>query len=586
MQPDTKNFLQHGAPVTRLPFALSKAAFGLLLATILLGIILALSTIQNINRARTIMGEFLYQKGQTIIKSIEAGTRTSMMHHMSDSNPLQSLLQENSLDSEVRFIRITDDQGALIAQAGETLEETDQELASRALASETPVYNLDQSLGTFTMVKIFQPIYPGLKRGGKMSRTWQRWHGRFNKPDAMIISLGLQTEKFDVARRQDVRHALLMGGVLFMLGSCAFYFLNTYQAMRVTRSTLANMELYTNNVIESMPAGLITLDANDNILSCNHNAESILGMPLEDMRGKGAMGVFGGSLSQAALNREQPFESSLDYAGPDGRSLSLTLHGSPLLDSTGQPLGRVLIFSDISHLKALEQQLERSRRMSALGTMAAGIAHEIRNPLGTLRGFAQYFGKQSEKGSKGREYADLMVSEVDRLNQNVSALLQFARQPEPHCTKVRLEAVIEKATALMEADIAGRGLTINRDGLEDMELWADGDLLLQVIMNLLKNSSAATPEGGTIWIGTGCVNDEILLSVTDNGRGMPAEEKERMFDPFFTTKKEGTGLGLAVSHQILEQHGGRFEVDSTPGKGTSVTMIFPLTQPTPEEDHG
>jgi two-component system sensor histidine kinase HydH len=208
--------------------------------------------------------------------------------------------------------------------------------------------------------------------------------------------------------------------------------------------------------------------------------------------------------------------------------------------------------------------------------MAAGIAHEIRNPLGTLRGFAQYFAKLGEKDPHAEEYAELMVGEVDRLNRTISALLQFARPREPEMTRVDLGALLRRTARLLQDDLAARKLTFVLDPpAETLLFTADSDLLTQVLINLLQNAQAATDPGGEIRLGACAQDAEIRFWVADTGKGMAPEERSRMFDPFFTTRKTGTGLGLAMVQQIVEQHGGRIEVESAPEQGTTVTVILP-----------
>jgi two-component system, NtrC family, sensor histidine kinase HydH len=259
----------------------------------------------------------------------------------------------------------------------------------------------------------------------------------------------------------------------------------------------------------------------------------------------------------------------------DSGSIPVKISSSNLLDHHGMRIGRVLIIRDISQLMEMELQLERSRRMAALGKMAAGIAHEIRNPLGTLRGFAHYFGSRAGEDKESKSYADLMVSEVDRLNHNISGLLQFARPREPQKKIVLLEELLKKTQTLMEGDCIDSSITISVHAPPGLEVVADPDLLLQVLMNLLKNGINASGEGGSITVHAQERNGDVAIRVTDNGEGMTEEECERMFDPFFTTKKTGTGLGLAVSHQIIEQHRGSFEVTSTKNVGTEITIVLP-----------
>ena len=226
-------------------------------------------------------------------------------------------------------------------------------------------------------------------------------------------------------------------------------------------------------------------------------------------------------------------------------------------------------------IRKIEQQLELSRRLASLGKMAAGIAHEIRNPLGTLRGFAHYFGKNADSGSDGEKYAALMIAEVDRLNESISTLLQFARAPEPHQVVIDAGELFDRVKNLLAADCASSGITLVQYIEPGVQLYGDPDLLLQVLLNLLQNSIRASVAGKEIEMRLSSKGKRIVLSVSDQGEGMSEEVQKQMFDPFFTTRKEGTGLGLAISHQIVEQHHGRMEVISGEGKGTTIHIFLP-----------
>ncbi len=391
----------------------------------------------------------------------------------------------------------------------------------------------------------------------------------------MIISVGMMTTEFDLARKQDVNHSLFMGAILFMVGSAGFYFLYLYQGIRVAQNTLANMKLYTANIIESIPAGLVTLGSNENIVSCNRNFEEIIGKPLSSLRDMNIHDVLPGCPFEKSKLSDDVIEFTAECFNNDGQKIPVKISGSSLVDHNDKIIGSVLIIRDMSQLLEMELQLERSRRMAALGKMAAGIAHEIRNPLGTLRGFAQFFGAKAGDGTEGKGYADLMVSEVDRLNQNISGLLQFARPREPQKETVKVDTLMAKAIALMEGDLSSNRVNLQCECNTQIEFQADPDLLIQVLLNLLKNSISAISENGGISLSSREGEGQVILRVTDTGKGMTEQERERMFDPFFTTKKTGTGLGLAVSHQIVEQHNGSLEVVSSPENGTEINIILP-----------
>lgn len=574
---ETKNIRKHNVPSVSQPMRVSKAALGLIVAAFVMVGLLLFSTLENINRAQVMMENFMVQKGESIIRSIEAGTRT-MMHHLSDGQPLQTLILENSREEKIIFIRILDKKGKVLAQTGNaTSFPISLETIARLLEKEEIVTHQDKEKGQFSLSRQFQLSFPK-GRGGRVPWMMQRRHQKAREMfnwDEMVISVGLMTTEFDLARKQDVRHSLFMGAILLMVGSAGFYFLYLYQGIRVAQTTLANMKLYTDNVIESIPAGLLTLDSNNRIVSCNRNLEKVVGKSFAEIKGLKIHKALPGCPYKSSSTEDENLEFTTECTRHDGTKVPIKVSSSSLLDHDGYNIGTVLIIRDMSQLMEMEQQLERSRRMAALGKMAAGIAHEIRNPLGTLRGFAQYFGTRAGEDTESKGYADLMVSEVDRLNHNISGLLQFARPRELQKERVEVDGLISKAIALMEGDLKTNKVNLHCECNTKIELQADPDLLLQVLLNLLKNSINAVGESGGISLSAREQRGQVVFSVIDTGVGMTAKERERMFDPFFTTKKTGTGLGLAVSHQIIEQHNGSFEVISTPDKGTEIHVILP-----------
>ena len=435
---------------------------------------------------------------------------------------------------------------------------------------------VDSQTGIFTITKrlSLQSQLGGMEMTEEHMR---RLADNRNELDGAIISIGLFTEEFVTAQKQDVQHAIFMGAILFLVGSAGLYFLFLYHSMRVTKTTLADMKLYTDNVIESIPVGIVTLDSLDRVVSCNRKTEEILGRTFQELQGKSINEAFPGCQIKSSDICTAILDYSAECATGSGRNIPVKIGGSSLVDSEGEAIGTVLVIRDMSMIRDMELQLERSRRMAALGKMAAGIAHEIRNPLGTLRGFAHYFGNQPGVSEESKGYAELMTSEVDRLNRNVSGLLQFARPREPQLVNTNLDKLISKTVVLMESDFSKQALNFHWQCNTDIVVSVDPDLILQVLMNLLKNSIHATSAGGEVSISTSEDEHHVRIAVSDNGKGMTEQEREKMFDPFFTTRKTGTGLGLAVSHQIIEQHGGTLEVKTAEGEGTTVTIILPKT---------
>ena len=557
-------------------------ALGFILACLLLAGALAFVTWNNLDREERMMAKFLFSESQTLIRAFEAGARTSMMME-SPGGTLATLVEETAREKTVAYILILDETGKVIAAAGNPPEIKELIPTSEALQSQAPLsrsHQMKSGEAIFEVAELFSPLNSMPKQMGMMSR-WRNWCGiqDQNEPARQVIYLGLYTTDFDTARNEDIKQSVILLGILFLLGSGGLYGLFLAQKSQVAKTALENMELYTNNVINSMPAGLISIDNERKIVSVNRNAQEYFGCNLADMQGKTLeqlTGLRAGLLPSSQLAGKEFVDQSMEYQRPDGETIPLKVSASHLHDRDGHLRGMVFILRDQREIRAMEEALERSRRHAALGRMAAGIAHEIRNPLGTLRGFAQYFSTCNNQDEKAREYADLMVGEVDRLNRTVSALLQFSRPREPDMAEVDLCALSQRALTFIQADADSQGVRLKLNlPNANIKVSADPDLMQQLLLNLLQNSLAATPDKGEIELGIKQLSGAIQLWVLDSGKGLSVEDQAKMFDPFFTTRKDGTGLGLVMVQQIVEQHNGRIDVETEQDRGTCIRVTLP-----------
>lgn len=558
---------------------------GIFVTTIILAGLLVFSTMRNLTREQSLIEGFLLDEGLTLIRSLEAGARTTMMHEMmGGALPIKTLVRETAKSERIEYIFIVTQDGMVVASAGVHNLKADNALVEKIFEKREPVttvVNLKGHMPVFEVATIFQSL--PLERPVGMEMMGQnRWRpvSRVTKmleEGRAVIHLGLCTKEFQEARTQDVRHSFFMGSLLLLLGSAGFYFLFLYQGMRVTQTTLANMKLYTRNIIESMPDGLITFDSDGRVVAWNPKAVELTGIKYDGLKGLSMEELFPGLKVDSPAVDESVSSFSYIFKDDEGGEIPVEISCSSLQDEEKKNRGAVFLLRDLRKIRAMEEQLARSHRLAALGKMAAGIAHEIRNPLGTLRGFAQYFGSKSEDDAS-REYSSLMIGEVDRLNESISSLLQFSRPREPDHAPLDPVELLEKMGKLLEYDLKEKNITLEKSYNCSVKIEGDGDLLLQVLLNVLKNGLNASEVDGVIYVS--CENDDenIYITVKDNGVGMSRAECEQMFDPFFTTRKSGTGLGLTVSHQIVEQHQGVFKVTSDPGKGASVTIVLPQQQ--------
>jgi PAS domain S-box-containing protein len=327
-------------------------------------------------------------------------------------------------------------------------------------------------------------------------------------------------------------------------------------------------EDYNENILQSVPSGVISLDHQWRVVKMNSSAERILQVKAFDLASTDARETLREFIGSAnAEGRGQ-----IVYRTRTGRRLWLDYSLTPLVDAHGKDIGRLLIFTDLTELKALEAQAELRERLSSLGEMAAGIAHELRNPMGVISGYMRLLSKKVDPSLTGTVKA--VSREVSDMERIISDFLAFARPGEPSCSEMPLKPLVEDCihSAIGERkDI--QALISVPDG---MVLWADDTLLRQVFTNLIQNAAEAQDRDGVIEVSAQSVNEAVVVTVADRGPGIDEAVRTRMFQPFFTTKDKGTGLGLAMVHRIVTVHGGSIDVVTPPEGGTRFILTFPL----------
>ncbi|CAG35104.1 related to two-component system sensor histidine kinase (Ntr family) [Desulfotalea psychrophila LSv54] len=544
-----KNKFKHKIPQSPSSFQLSTGPFLFLFSIVIIFILFAISTRDNIHRAQNFMKSSLLNQGGIIISSIEAMNADALDRPEYFNN----FISEISQNDEILFIAM-EPKGLIIDKGRGLYNKFRVHLTKEKIESMrgTGLTSHKKEQGLFVISKLIQQGSSGAEQ---------------------IISVGISTGTFDQAQEEDRHHAFIMTAILFLLALSGMYFLFLYQKMRSFSATIADMKLYTDSILKSVPVSIVTIDNQNRLISYNQCTTDILGLKSENLEGIEIDKIIPAYSSHLNSTNQLTNEIEAGDGGKEKRSLRISC--SPLISQGQVNMGKVLVIENISKFKNMEAQLELSRRMAALGKMASGIAHEIRNPLGTLRGFAYFFGKSNNASEETKEYSQLMVAEIDRLNRIVSGLLQFSRPREPQLQTTCLSELLKKIKLLLEMDFSTAKIKVSWPMDQGIIINADPDLILQVLMNILRNSIIATATGGTIDIECSEDNDSVIISIADTGCGMSEKEREQMFDPFFTTSKTGTGLGLAVSHQIIAQHRGFFEVSTAQNRGTNIRIILP-----------
>ncbi|OGP30459.1 MAG: hypothetical protein A2073_05725 [Deltaproteobacteria bacterium GWC2_42_11] len=351
------------------------------------------------------------------------------------------------------------------------------------------------------------------------------------------------------------------------------------------------------NIIESLAQGVIAVDNLMNITVFNQAAEKITGISssyavkrhFTDVftRDRWLHDIMNATIKKCNVFTE--YEGSIVQRYGTPRSVSVTT--APVFNTKGDMIGAVVILKDTSHIKPLEQESARRDRLAFIGTFAASLAHEVKNPLGGIRGAAQLLSKRL-KEKTFREYTDLIIRESDRLNSIMEDILEFANPKKINPLPVNIHKILDDVLMLQQCTIDARGINniIREYDPSIPPILGDSEQLMQVFLNIIKNSIEAVGKNGEVRIITRVAADFHLIEeryrggkfaeieVRDNGCGIPEEYIEKIFTPFFTTKKKGSGLGLAISLKIIKEHGGFFRIDSTQGKGTVVSVLLPITR--------
>jgi two-component system sensor histidine kinase HydH len=328
-----------------------------------------------------------------------------------------------------------------------------------------------------------------------------------------------------------------------------------------------------------MPIGLVSVSAEGTITSLNQTAESILRLVVGKTVGQNGLSVLPRQMYEMLTTVKESggtIGREIDYPLAEGKSIPLDVLATELKDEDGVFLGYVILFKDLTEIDRLRNEIERSRRLASLGRMAAGIAHEIRNPLSSIKGFATYFRERYRDIPEDRKTADIIIGEVDRLNRVIGQLLEFARPMNIQLKPTALQGFLQHSVKMIEQQAGERNITIKTDFPSLIgEIFLDADRMSQVLYNLYLNAFDAMDEGGTLSVGLSSADGgTATITIADTGTGIGAEDMGRIFDPYFTTKPSGTGLGLAIVHRIMEAHNGEIHVDSTPGQGTTISLIF------------
>jgi two-component system sensor histidine kinase PilS (NtrC family) len=357
----------------------------------------------------------------------------------------------------------------------------------------------------------------------------------------------------------------------FLTAALASYLADALQGARTQLASLSELH---QSIVRSLSSGLLTVDGNLLVSFVNPAGEEILGLRQETVRGQSLADRFP-ELAEA-LHRSSPGRGEARVRRGDGGERILGHSIAPLVDASAPSRpGYVIVFQDLTPFRQLEEAMRRSDRLAAVGKLAAGLAHEIRNPLASMCGSIELLGSAPGLNAKDRRLMQIVLREGERLEALVRDFLSFARPTPPQLGRVDVGRLLAETLAVAGPEAKARGLTLSVETAPGLLVRCDGDQLKQVVWNLIRNAREACDSGGVLRVRLLRDGDCVVLEVEDSGAGIAAEDLARIFDPFFTTKERGTGLGLAIVHRIVEAHGGRIAVKSAPGQGSVFRIELP-----------
>lgn len=532
-----------------------------------------LVTWNNLDKSKAFLQKILAEKGKVLLLALEGGVRSGK--RTASGLRFQYFLEELVDREAVRFIAITMPDGTIIAhtnpsRVGEVLQMDGRELTAADMTLLAPS---DQTNSAQLNME-----------GSPVFVVYREFHPRDVRPPrdkdktaAMptpYVFLGLDIRHMDQARLMDQRKALFYGSSVMVFGLLLVTSVYAWGRVQTSRRSQREAEALVEELALNLPDGLILFDSRGRVVRMNESAHRLLGIE----RNADALRLPGPLRPLVeALLREPTLDDTPVTLDHGDRPLYLSVRGGHVGDADRR-IGSLMLLRDMSEVRRLEAEVRRREKLAAVGNLAAGVAHELRNPLSSIKGYATYFSERFPEGSDEREAAKVMVRETDRLNRTITDLIGLARPTDVRVQPTDLVALLNDAVRLMRADAEARGVDISLDCEPDMApLPLDPDRVRQVLLNLCINALDAMPDGGRLslrLLHNPRQSHGIVVEVQDTGHGIKPEDLAHIFDPYFTTKGHGTGLGLATVHKIMEAHAGSVAVTSTPGEGAVFRLYF------------
>jgi two-component system sensor histidine kinase HydH len=399
------------------------------------------------------------------------------------------------------------------------------------------------------------------------------------------LVVGINLEGYYLRLGQTRRRIILNYGIIMALVLLGIYVIFKLQETYIVKKTLKEMKVYTSKLLETMANAVISVDNNGIIKTFNRKSEEIFGKRREEALNKDCQEVLnlnieGECIFKKCLLERKNINQEIILEEKGLNKKILEVNTSFLTGELGEITGVVAEIRDVTEIKNLNEEIARNKRLTALGKLSAGIAHEIRNPLSSIRGLAQFVYNSFSKTDERKEDLNTIIQEVDRLNKLVVQVLDYAKVKELNLTYFSINNLVSKMVELFKQEIKNKQIRFYLKLSPDIsEIQADEDQIRQILMNIIINAIQAISEKGEIKIKTEkCLikgSSGLKLTIEDNGVGIPEKDLNQIFDPFFSTKEQGSGLGLSIVYKLVEGHQGEIKVESKEGEGTKFIIYLP-----------
>ena len=402
---------------------------------------------------------------------------------------------------------------------------------------------------------------------------------RIREHTVAVLGLG-KTVDGDFLSSDDVELVQTIAGyVAIALDNSQLYTSLEQKALEVAR-----LKDFSENIVESLNVGVLAIDLEGTVEAWNTRMEQLFGVARNDAVGRPLSELLPRELEQEIATRGDQEQVTGIYKhrlAHQGKSVVINVSITPLVGKSAERIGRLLLFDDVTQRDHMEEQMTQTEKLTSLGLLAAGVAHEVNTPLAVISNYIQMLAKQMPEGDPRHTIIDKIVKQTFRASEIVNNLLNFSRTGPGELADVDLNRVVEETLSLVAHPLKASQIQVVKQLTEGIPpVRGSANKLQQVFLNLFLNARDAMPSGGMLEVRSAAHNGSVEVEVVDTGNGITREHIHKIFDPFFTTKTSGrgTGLGLSVSYGIIKEHAGKIDVRSTPGRGTSFHVEFPAVR--------